>query len=164
MIISLNNRDLRLIRAGLPVGATIGLTSGCFDLFHHMHLVYLERCARLCDFLIVGLDSDDLVRSVKGPDRPNIPETQRIALVNAMSCVGATFIMGSVTDFETAARSADVDFVFKNDAARWETVAGVSGKTKLVLVPDVDFPDSTSKIVDQIARRGLKKLQETLDK
>lgn len=35
----------------------VGVTSGCFDLFHFYHLRYLERCKALCGFLIVGVDS-----------------------------------------------------------------------------------------------------------
>lgn len=37
-------------------GATIGLTSGCFDLIHFQHFYYFFRCRRQCDVLIVGVD------------------------------------------------------------------------------------------------------------
>jgi len=113
MILSIHTDDLHFVRRGAPANAKIGLTSGCFDLVHYMHLVYLERCRRLCDVLVVGVDSDDLVRRVKGPKRPMIPEVQRQAMVNALKCVDATFIMGSVEDFEYVVRSLQVSYVFK---------------------------------------------------
>lgn len=157
MMVSLRSNDLRVLRAGLPKGAKVGVTSGCFDLFHYLHLVYLERCARLCGpggALIVGVDSDDLVRSVKGPNRPNIPETHRQAVVDALKCVTATFIMGSVADFGQAVSDSGADFIFKNDAFKDREVEG-AGLAKVVIVPDIDMPDSTSKIVQQIVARGL---------
>src|SRR5690349_18810318 len=80
----------------------IGITSGCYDLFHSLHLTYLQRCRRMCDILIVGVDSDDLVKKTKGDHRPIIPEHQRVNLVSALKCVDVAFIMGSVEDFRKA--------------------------------------------------------------
>jgi D-beta-D-heptose 7-phosphate kinase/D-beta-D-heptose 1-phosphate adenosyltransferase len=48
----------------------IGMTNGCFDLFHDGHHHYLARCKEHCDFLIVALNSDDSVRRLKGAARP----------------------------------------------------------------------------------------------
>lgn len=154
MIITLRKQDMATVKRGVPDGAIIGVTSGCFDLLHNLHLNYLERCARMCDFLIVGVDSDDLVRATKGPNRPNIPEMQRVQMVNALSCVGAAFVMGSVRDFATMVKAVDARVVFKNYAFVGRKVHGVGGRTKLVIVPDVDFPTSTSQIVDRIVLRS----------
>ena len=63
----------------------IGLTSGCWDLFHYFHLCSLERCKNLCDILIVGVDSDSLVKSTKGPERPIVTEQYRAAIVDALT-------------------------------------------------------------------------------
>ncbi|MBG3014759.1 adenylyltransferase/cytidyltransferase family protein [Proteus mirabilis] len=48
----------------------IGYTSGIFDLFHEGHENYLSTCKKLCDFLIVGVDSDYRTKQLKGNDRP----------------------------------------------------------------------------------------------
>lgn len=48
----------------------IGYVSGIFDLFHHGHRKYLLECRSLCDFLIVGVDSDDRTKVLKGNSRP----------------------------------------------------------------------------------------------
>lgn len=48
----------------------IGYTSGIFDLFHEGHKNYLSSCRKLCDFLVVGVDSDYRTKQLKGNDRP----------------------------------------------------------------------------------------------
>lgn len=50
--------------------AVVGYTSGVFDLLHDGHKKYLKTCKEKCDFLIVGVDEDVLVRTNKGPNRP----------------------------------------------------------------------------------------------
>lgn len=59
-------QDIVNLRVG---GKIVGVTSGCFDLLHFYHLRYLERCRALCDFLIVGVDSDILVHANKTSGR-----------------------------------------------------------------------------------------------
>lgn len=132
-------------------GLKIGITSGCYDLFHHMHLIYLQRCRRMCDLLIVGLDSDDLVKRTKGDERPIIPEHQRIALLNALKCVDFVFIMGEVADFETAVKQFKPDVIFKNQNFRPQDVVGKDYAT-VITVPDVVQPDSTSGIIERIKK------------
>ena len=59
----------------------VGMTSGCWDLLHASHLYYLDRCKEQCDRLIVGVDSDQLVKDNKGPHRPIHSEIHRLDLV-----------------------------------------------------------------------------------
>ena len=69
-------------------GRRIVFTNGCFDLLHIGHTRYLHEAKALGDILIVGLNSDDSVRSLaKGPGRPVIPESQRAEIVAALGCV-----------------------------------------------------------------------------
>ncbi|MBX9589765.1 MAG: D-glycero-beta-D-manno-heptose-7-phosphate kinase [Hyphomonadaceae bacterium] len=51
-------------------GLVCGFTNGCFDLIHPGHISLLAQAKRLCDRLIVALNSDQSVRRLKGPDRP----------------------------------------------------------------------------------------------
>jgi D-beta-D-heptose 7-phosphate kinase/D-beta-D-heptose 1-phosphate adenosyltransferase len=146
-----SDTDLALLRTALK-GKVVGLTSGSFDLFHHLHLVYLLRCRRLCEVLIVGVDSNDLVTTRKGSDRPLVPEHQRVAIVSALSCVQAAFIMGSVEDFGAAVDKLDVRILFKNQAFAGKEVLGAD-KARLVIIPDVGEPSSTSQIIEQIRKR-----------
>lgn len=134
---------------------TIGITSGCYDLFHNLHLTYLQRCRRMCDVLIVGVDSDDLVKNTKGPERPIIPEHQRVNLLNALKCVDFVFIMGSVEDFLRAVKQFKPKIIFKNQNFRPQDVVGCEHAT-VITVPDVFQPDSTSGIIEQIKKERSK--------
>jgi len=64
------------------LGLRIVLTSGTFDLFHIGHAQYLEKAKALGDVLIIGVDSDDRVRKRKGPDRPVVPQDERISIIS----------------------------------------------------------------------------------
>lgn len=130
---------------------TVGLTSGCFDLFHHLHLTYLQKCRRLCDVLIVGVDADDLVRKTKGDGRPIIPEHQRVQLVDALKCVDITFVMGSLSDWERAIYAFFPDVLFKNTHFKAEDIINPLN-AEVVIVPDVMQFESTSQIIEEIKR------------
>ncbi|MDM7460849.1 MAG: adenylyltransferase/cytidyltransferase family protein, partial [bacterium] len=54
-------------------GLRIVLTNGCFDLLHVGHLRYLQEARRLGDLLVVGVNSDESVRQLKGEARPIVP-------------------------------------------------------------------------------------------
>lgn len=61
-------------------------TSGCFDIFHYGHLNILQRSKELCDHLVVGVSTDELIEKEKGK-RPVIPFEERIKLVSAIKYV-----------------------------------------------------------------------------
>lgn len=66
----------------------IVFTNGCFDLMHVGHVRYLQQAKTLGDLLVVGVNSDDSVRSLnKGPDRPVVPDVQRAEVLAALECV-----------------------------------------------------------------------------
>ena len=62
-------------------------TSGCFDVLHRGHVECLQQAASLGDVLVVGVNSDETVRKLKGPDRPVSPAEDRAAVVAAIGCV-----------------------------------------------------------------------------
>src|SRR5205085_3971759 len=62
-------------------------TNGCFDLLHLGHVRYLQEARALGDFLIIGLNSDEGTRSLKGPGRPLLPEAERAEILAALTCV-----------------------------------------------------------------------------
>lgn len=68
-------------------GKKVAFTNGCFDLLHRGH-VHVLRAARACaDLLIVGINSDQSVKHIKGPTRPVLPESDRCELLGAMEMV-----------------------------------------------------------------------------
>ena len=68
-------------------GKRVVFTNGCFDLLHRGHVHVLRRAKAAGDLLIVGLNSDRSVKSIKGPLRPILPESERAELIAAMEMV-----------------------------------------------------------------------------
>ncbi|GAA4742730.1 hypothetical protein GCM10023350_29240 [Nocardioides endophyticus] len=73
-------------------GYRIVMTSGSFDLLHVGHSMYLQEARSYGDFLIVGVDSDAKIKERKGPDRPLIPEDERLKMLAYQRAVGAMFL------------------------------------------------------------------------
>ena len=147
-----SQKDLDLFSFKSYKNPVIGLTSGCFDLFHSLHLAYLQKCRRMCDVLIVGVDGDDSVRKTKGPSRPIVPEHQRVMLVNALECVDITFVMGSLADWDRACGVFHPTVLFKNTNFKPDEVMNPY-KAEVVIIPDVVVADSTSAIIQEILKR-----------
>ncbi|MCS6289453.1 MAG: D-glycero-beta-D-manno-heptose 1-phosphate adenylyltransferase [Nitrospira sp.] len=69
-------------------GHRIVFTNGCFDLMHIGHTRYLQAARDLGDVLVVGVNSDESVRTLnKGTDRPIVPDAQRAEILAALACV-----------------------------------------------------------------------------
>jgi len=83
---------MRWATAARRQGLRVVATNGCFDLLHYGHVCYLQQARALGDRLIIGLNSDRSVRSLKDPTRPLVPERQRAAVLAALECVDAVVI------------------------------------------------------------------------
>lgn len=80
--------DLRaLIDTIHHAGKTVVTTNGCFDILHVGHVRYLEKTKTFGDFLIVLLNSDKSVKSIKGSSRPINNELDRAEILSALRCV-----------------------------------------------------------------------------
>jgi len=67
-------------------------TNGCFDILHTGHIGYLEKARSLGRYLVVGLNSDDSVRTLKGDGRPVNKEMDRARVLAALECVDRVVI------------------------------------------------------------------------
>jgi D-beta-D-heptose 7-phosphate kinase/D-beta-D-heptose 1-phosphate adenosyltransferase len=76
-----------LVEMYRELGKTIVLTQGSFDMLHIGHGRYLEQAKSHGDILFVGVDSDDKIRFRKGPDRPVVPEEERLEMLTYLSSV-----------------------------------------------------------------------------
>jgi D-beta-D-heptose 7-phosphate kinase / D-beta-D-heptose 1-phosphate adenosyltransferase len=68
-------------------GRRLVFTNGCFDILHRGHITYLNQAKAMGDVLIVGLNSDDSVRRLKGPERPINTLEDRAHVLAALSCI-----------------------------------------------------------------------------
>ncbi len=73
-------------------GKKIVFTNGCFDLLHIGHVTYLEEAKKLGDILIVGINTDNSVRILKGPTRPIQNENDRCEILASLKAVDHTIL------------------------------------------------------------------------
>ena len=78
-------------------GAKIVLANGCFDLFHVGHIRYLAGAKELGDCLIVGINSDEQVKKLKGENRPFMPEQERAEVLSALRFIDFVTIFNEPT-------------------------------------------------------------------
>lgn len=76
-----------ILEAKRQQGRTIVFTNGCFDLLHVGHVRYLQQARQLGDLLVLGLNSDDSIRRLKGEKRPLIGGEERAHILAALDCI-----------------------------------------------------------------------------
>jgi D-glycero-beta-D-manno-heptose 1-phosphate adenylyltransferase len=82
----------RQVAAWRAAGERVTLANGCFDLLHVGHVRYLHAAKELGGRLIVAINSDDSVRSLKGEGRPLMPAAERAEILAALADVDAVVI------------------------------------------------------------------------
>jgi len=78
-------------------GQKIVFTNGCFDILHAGHVTYLEAAKAQGDVLVLGLNTDESVRRLKGPERPINNELDRAKVVGALQAVDYVVLFGEQT-------------------------------------------------------------------
>ena len=78
----------------------IVFTNGCFDWLHVGHIRYLHEARALGDLLVVGVNTDDSVRKLKGPTRPVQNESDRVEILSALSSVDFSVLFSEDTPYE----------------------------------------------------------------
>ncbi len=86
-----------LVRHRQQAGERAVFTNGCFDLLHLGHVRYLQEARSLGDFLILGLNSDESTRQLKGQGRPLVPEMERAEILAALTCIDYVTIFSEST-------------------------------------------------------------------
>jgi len=133
-------------------GKRVVFTNGCFDLLHPGHIHSLEAARALGDFLIVGINSDESVRILKGPDRPVMPETERAEILASLECVDGVLIFDELTPQKVVAALLP-DILVKgsdwpgNQIVGREEVEAAGGRVVLIdVVPGYSTTDILKKI------------------
>ncbi len=130
----------------------IVFTNGCFDLLHAGHVRYLNDARSHGDFLVVGLNSYESVRSIKGERRPVIPQSQRAEVLAGLGCVDYVTIFHEPDPFKLIEK-IQPDVLVKGADWTEDKIIGADivkkrgGKViRIRLTPEV----STSKIIRKI--------------
>ncbi|GHU89453.1 bifunctional protein HldE [Clostridia bacterium] len=138
---------------GLRVsGKKIVFTNGCFDLVHAGHIKAFEQAKAMGDVLVVGLNSDRSVTSLKGPPRPIVSQDNRAKLLRALSCVDYVVVFDEDTP-ERLIRDIKPDVLVKGADWRGKTVAGqefVEANGGRVAFIELEQGLSTTNIVAKI--------------
>ena len=146
----------RLVALARGRGERVGFTNGCFDILHPGHVSLVTQARAHCDLLVLGLNSDDSVRRLKGPSRPVNDERARAHVLAALSGVDAVVIFDEDTPLELICRLRP-DVLVKGADYSLDQVVGAAemrawgGEVVLAhLVPDV----STTATIARIGRAG----------
>jgi phosphoheptose isomerase len=136
-------------------GRTVVWTNGCFDVLHAGHVQSLAAARKLGDVLVVGLNSDDSVRRLKGPGRPIAPAQQRAQVIAALEDVDYVVVFEEDTPVEALRRlqpevhTKGEDYAQREIPER-EVVEGYGGRVEfLPLLPGI----STTALVERLGAR-----------
>tara|TARA_B100000214_G_C23741696_1_gene523562 strand:+ start:318 stop:710 length:393 start_codon:yes stop_codon:yes gene_type:complete len=129
---------------------SIVFTNGCFDIIHRAHIELLEYCASIGEQVIVGLNSDDSVRRLKGPSRPVNTEQDRKLVLEACKYVDKVVIFSEDTPYELIKETKPCIIVKGGDYEK-ESVVGAD----LCEVRIFDYKDgySTTRILQNSSHR-----------
>jgi rfaE bifunctional protein nucleotidyltransferase chain/domain len=135
-------------------GKKIVFTNGCFDILHVGHTRYLKEAKKRGDVLILGLNSDESVRSLKGETRPLIPESERADVVAALESVDYVTIFNETTPLELI-EYLKPDILVKGGDWKEEQVVGRQSAEKwggiVIIIPEI-IGSSTTNIIEKIKK------------
>lgn len=131
------------------LGHKIVFTNGCFDILHTGHVTYLEKAAELGDHLIIGLNTDESVKLLKGEARPLVAQADRARLLSALACVDAVVLFNDETPSELIKRIKP-DILVKGGDYCADDVAGRQ-YAKEVKIIDFEEGYSTTDIITKIS-------------
>lgn len=123
----------------------IVFTNGCFDILHFGHISYLNQARALGDLLIVGLNSDNSIKRLKGKDRPINSQEDRAALLCALECVDFVIIFDEDTPLELI-KAIQPHFLAKGADYQGKEVVGSEFAKRLCLIDFVEGKSTTNTI------------------
>jgi len=155
----LSREDLKERVAALKrEGKRIVFTNGCFDILHIGHVKYLEQAKGLGDILVLALNSDSSVRSIKGPLRPIVPEDERAYIMASLE------VVDYVTIFDEDTPLALIEYIGPDILVKggdWSQDAVVGRESveerggRVVIIPQfngtgTDLSASTTSVIERI--------------
>jgi len=136
-------------------GKQVVFTNGCFDIMHAGHVRYLAAAKSEGEILIVGINSDKSVKSIKGKNRPIMPQDQRAEVLAGLWCVDyivffdepdpLRLIQAIKPDVLVKGEDWDEDKIIGTDSVK----ADGGRVVRVAVVPDI----STSMIIERIIKQ-----------
>jgi D-beta-D-heptose 7-phosphate kinase/D-beta-D-heptose 1-phosphate adenosyltransferase len=135
-------------------GKKIAFTNGCFDILHVGHVRYLREAKKTADVLVLALNSDSSVRSIKGDKRPILNENERAEILASLEFVDFITIFEELTPLELIC-CLKPDILIKGGDWPEEKVVGREEVKKwggrVAIIPEIEGK-STTNIVDKIKK------------
>ncbi|MBI3315244.1 MAG: adenylyltransferase/cytidyltransferase family protein [Candidatus Omnitrophica bacterium] len=133
-------------------GRIIAFTNGCFDLMHLGHVRYLQKAKKGNRVLVVGLNSDQSIRRIKGPSRPVIGQKSRAAVLAALESVDFVVIFNQNTPYDLI-KAIRPDILIKGADWKGRKIVGTDMAGKVELIAYIrGF--STTRIMAKIKKHG----------
>ncbi len=146
-------------------GKKVAFTNGCFDILHAGHVDLLHKARDTADLLVLAVNSDASIRRLKGPDRPIVPEQDRVKLLSELACVDYIVLFGDEEADDPVEndtpkpllRAIGPEVLVKggqyahDEVVGWEIVEAYGGR--VVTIPHVEGR-STTNIVEKIKAQG----------
>jgi D-beta-D-heptose 7-phosphate kinase/D-beta-D-heptose 1-phosphate adenosyltransferase len=133
-------------------GKKVVFTNGCFDILHAGHTRYLREARKLGDALILALNSDGSVRSIKGPMRPIVPEAERAEVVASLDSVDYVTVFEELTPLELI-EYLQPDVIVKGGDWAEKDIVGAEAVRKwggrVAIMPVIEGA-STTNIIDKV--------------
>ncbi|MFM1874732.1 MAG: D-glycero-beta-D-manno-heptose-7-phosphate kinase [Bacteroidota bacterium] len=124
-------------------GRNMVFTNGCFDVLHQGHRKLLQEARELGDLLVVGLNSDDSIKRLKGENRPINSVEQRIEALAALPSVDAVIVFEEDTPYELLAQLKPQTLVKGGDYEP-KNVVGADLVNEVVIIPLVEGVSTTN--------------------
>jgi len=146
---------VRRVEEERAAGRTIAFANGCFDLLHVGHVRYLESAKREADLLVVAINDDESVRTLKGKGRPILAAADRAELVAALRCVDYVVIFAEptvgplLTTLKPDVHCKGTDYTVDSVPER-DIVVSYGGRTAIVGDPK---DHSTRDLLARISRK-----------
>jgi D-beta-D-heptose 7-phosphate kinase/D-beta-D-heptose 1-phosphate adenosyltransferase len=147
-----NIDDFEEIYNEIRIDRKVVFTNGCFDILHSGHVKYLKEAKLNGDLLIIGLNSDSSVRSIKGPKRPVNDQVDRAIILSALEFVDYVVIFDEETPVDLL-KKLKPDILVKGSDYNVENVVGREFAKNTILIPFVDGK-STSEIIKKIIQNN----------
>lgn len=157
-------RELKRVVEDLKrMGFRIVLTQGVYDMLHEGHARYLENALSHGDILVVGVDSDELTRKRKGPNRPVVPQSERLTMLSHLRSVGILTIREAHQDIGALIKCVQPDVLITSestkDFTKKEATAYKDWVGKVVILPPQAATSTTARVrlltiggADQLAK------------